>query len=192
MRNRFAEALRDDGLGARASVGWLASQHLVDHTPEAVDVSPGVQVSLRARLLRAHVGRGADCHAGFGEFLSARALKRARHAEVCHQRVSLTEQDVLGFDVPVDDPVIMRIAQRIRHFPGDLQRILERKLPIAIQPITQRLALHKWHRVPELARAFAGVEDGQDMRVLEPGGELDLALKPVRAQRSGDLRMEDL
>jgi len=43
------------------------------------------------------------------------------------------EQNVLGLDVPVHDVAAAGVAQRVRNFPGDVQRILQRKLPLPIQ-----------------------------------------------------------
>ena len=34
---------------------------------------------------------------------------------------------------------------------------------------------------------LAGIVDGEDVRVLQPGGEPDLALEPLRAERGGQL-----
>ena len=82
--------------------------------------------------------------------------------------------------------------QGIRHFPGDLERVVERELPLPGEPLAQRFALYKRHCIPELPGPFTGIEDGQDMRMLQAGGHLDLALEPLRTQGGGELRMEDL
>lgn len=45
----------------------LAQQHLVEHTPQRVEVRAGSDRLLSARLFRAHVERGAEAEAGLGE-----------------------------------------------------------------------------------------------------------------------------
>ena len=40
--------------------------------------------------------------------------------------------------------------------------------------------------------ASPGIEDREDVRVLEPGGEADLALEPVGAERGGQLGVQHL
>ena len=44
-----------------------------------------------------------------------------------------------------------------------------------LQSFTERLALHKWHDVVEEALGLARIEQGQDVGMVEPGGDLDLA-----------------
>jgi hypothetical protein len=36
------------------------------------------------------------------------------------------EQQVLGFDVPMDDSLVMRVMEGIRHLPGEPERLVER------------------------------------------------------------------
>jgi hypothetical protein len=46
------------------------------------------------------------------------------------------------------------------------------------------------HGEPELPGGLSGVVDGQDVRMLELGGELDLPLEALRTEGGGELRME--
>ena len=69
---------------------------------------------------------------------------------------------------------------------------VDAELPLPPQPVPERLALDERHGEPELARGLARVVDGQDVGMLEAGGELDLALEPVGPERGGQLRQEDL
>ena len=66
------------------------------------------------------------------------------------------------------------------------------ELPLPAQTVAQRLALDVRHREPELAGGLARVEDGEDVGVLEPGGEPDLPLEALRAERGRQLGMEQL
>src|SRR4029077_7086550 len=58
--------------------------------------------------------------------------------------------------------------------------------------IPQRLPLDERHGEPLLASRFAGVVDGEDVRVLEPGGNVDLALKALGAARQDQVHRKDL
>jgi hypothetical protein len=75
-------------------------------------------------------------------------------------------------------------------FVRDAERELDRELVLAAQPVAERLALDERHGEPELAGRFAGVVDGEDVGVLQACGEADLALKPLRAERESQLRVQ--
>ena len=74
--------------------------------------------------------------------------------------------------------------------------VLDGQLPPA-QPIPQRFSFHERHDVVG-ATVIAGplfdirVEQGQDVRVLQPGGDLDLPEEPVAADGGGELRPQHL
>jgi hypothetical protein len=111
---------------------------------------------------------------------------RPRDPKIGDQRVAiLGQQQVLGFDVAVHDAMVMSILERLGRFTRNPQRVLHPELPLTPQPVPQRLALHEWHGEPELAGSLARVVDREDVRVLEPGGEFDLALESVGPQRGG-------
>ena len=60
------------------------------------------------------------------------------------------------------------------------------------EPVAEDLALDERHGEPELAGGLARVVDGQDVRVLQPGGEADLALEALGAERVGQLGVQHL
>ena len=66
------------------------------------------------------------------------------------------------------------------------------KLLLAVETFAQRLAFDVRHHVVEKAVGGAGVEQRKDVRMVEPRGELDLAKKPVGAERCGEVGVEDL
>ena len=116
-----------------------------------------------------------------------------RDSEVGHQRVAVPrEQQVLRLDVPVHHTVLVGVLERLGGLPGDPHRVLHRQLPLPPQPVAQRLTLDKRHGEPELAGGLARVVDGQDVGMLEPGGELNLVLEPLGAERGSELGVEHL
>ena len=118
--------------------------------------------------------------------------ERARDAEVGDERVVPAEEDVLGLDVAVDHPVAVRVLERVGRLAGDAERVLERELFLAREPVAEAFAFDEGHGEPELAGRLARVEHREDVRMLEPGGELDLAQEPLGAQRRGELGVQHL
>ena len=141
-------------------------------------------VLLARRLLGAHVGRGPDRQPGLGQAI-VHARQGPRDAEVGDQGAAVAgEQQVLGLDVPMDHAVSVGVLERPGRLGGDPERRVHRELPLAPQPVAERLALDVRHGEPELAGGLARVVDREDVRVLQPGGELDLALEALGAERA--------
>ena len=87
---------------------------------------------------------------------SLAALQRPGDPEVGDQRVAVVgEQDVLGLDVPVDHAVAVGVLQRLRRLARDPERVLDRELPLAPEPVAQALALDERHGEPEPAAVVA-------------------------------------
>ena len=79
------------------------------------------------------------------------------------------------------DAVPVRVVERGGNLAGDTHRLRDRELRLAIETIPKRLPLHVRHDVIQLAVSLAGVEHRQDVRVRQPGRELDLAKEPGTA-----------
>ena len=86
----------------------------------------------------------------------------------------------------------MGIVERQRHLAGKPHRNVDRELPFPGDPVAERLTLDERHREPEPVGDGARVIDAEDVRVLEPGGELDFPLEPLGAHRRREFRMEHL
>ena len=102
------------------------------------------------------------------------------------------EQDVLRLDVAMYHAVPVRVLERVGGLRCDPERRVHGKLLVSIEPVPQRLALDERHREPELPRRFARIVDRQDVRMLQAGGEPDLALEPLRTEGVAEVRMEHL
>src|SRR6476660_7811778 len=91
----------------------------------------------------------------------------------------------------MNDTVLVRVVQRLGGLPRDSESLFEWRLGLAPESLPQGLALRIGHGEPELASRFAGVVHREDVRVLEAGGEANLALEPLGPERGGQLRAED-
>lgn len=75
----------------------------------------------------------------------------------------------------LNDALAVRVIERFGHLPGDTLGGLDRERAITPEALPQALAFHHGHGVPELPGGPARIEDRQDVWVLEPSGEADLA-----------------
>ena len=119
------------------------------------------------RLLGTHVLRRAEREARLRHPRAARLLHRERDAEVGDERVSALQQDVLRLDVAMHDAERVRGAQRVGDLAGDAHRVVDRQLPLALEPRAQRLARDERHDVVQERVGLARVEQRQDVRVLQ-------------------------
>src|SRR5688572_22180577 len=211
------EHLRDDGLRGGTGEGGIATQHLVGRGPERIDIGATRHLALAHRLLRAHVLRRAERHAGLGDARAAGLARGERDAEVRDERSAVVQQDVLWLDVAVNDAAAVGVIERARHFGCYPHRVSDGELLVASQPVPERLAFDEGHDVVQKGRGgrvgrggrgtsrfgiatlatlpnrdHSGVEQWQDVRMLQVRGELDLLEEPVGAQDGGELGVEDL
>ena len=192
------EALGDHRLRRRPGERRLAGQHLVEHAAESIDVASGVD-GAAAGLLGAHVGRRADGEAGRGEVAAGR-LERSRDAEIGDPGVPTREENVLGLDVAMHDAVLVGAIERVGGLGRDPDRLVDRKLPLAPEAVAEALALDVRHGVPEERRArrgrtsgrLPGVEQRQDVRMVESRGGSDLPEEAVGTQSSAQVGVERL
>ena len=114
------------------------------------------------------------------------------------------QQDVLRLDVAMHDAAAMGVVERTRHLGGNADRIRNRELLVPRQPVAEGLALDVGHDVEQQSgvvrregvgsrhAGHAAVEQGQDVRVLEVGGGLDLGQEALGADDGGEFGAEDL
>src|SRR5437867_8699247 len=145
-----------------------------------------------ARLLRTHVRRRAHHDARPCEAFAAGHRDRARDAEVSYDGVPTVEQDILRLDVAVYHIVRVSVCQGVGYFAGDLEYVVKRQLALAVEPRPQGLAFDQGHDVEEHAARRAGIVYRKDVRVREPGRDLDLTHEPLGPQRRGEVRPDRL
>ena len=112
---------------------------------------------LPGRLLGTHVRRRTHGDPGLCKWLSPRGTERLTDPEVRNHRLAFMEQDILRFDVAVDDVVAMRVSECRSDRVGDLEGIADRKLPLALEALPEGLPVEVGHHVVEQPLSLAGV-----------------------------------
>ena len=119
----------------------------------------------------------------------------ARDPEVRHQCVAAREQDVLGLHVAVDQALAVGVVERLAGLPHQAQRLRHWERALPREPLAQGLAIDVRHDVERAGRLLvggAGIEQGQDVGVLEPRLDLDLEQEALRGLAGDDLRAQHL
>jgi hypothetical protein len=185
-RYRRAEALRDNGVRSVPGVRRLTHEHLVKHTAQGVEVAAAVERLLATCLLRAHVRGRPHRDPRLGDVLYygfPTHADRPRHPEVGHHGVPPGQHDVGGLDVPVYHVMTVRITQRARHLACNVQGRFHFQPLLAVDPLPQRLSLHKRHDVVQQAVGLTGVVYGQYMGVRQLRRDPDLSQEPLGSDR---------
>ena len=115
-----------------------------------------------------------------------------RDAEVRHDGVAILKQHVVGFDIAVDDPVTVGVAEPRCDFGGNTESVGDGELRLPLEPDAQRLPLDVRHDVEHRTFDAARVEQRENVRMLQLGGRLDLPQKPLNANAHRELAMHDL
>src|SRR5437762_13818443 len=90
----------------RWSREWrLASEHLVCHRSQRVDVAPGRDRAFAHCLLGPHVARSPERQASLSDPRTTSLGHRYCDSEISDDRTAIVQQNVLGLDVPMDDIV---------------------------------------------------------------------------------------
>jgi len=102
----------------------------------------------------------------------------------------MAQQDVLGLEIAMNDPMPMRVVQRARDRCRDPQRLVDRKLLFAAQSSAETLTLDERHYIEQMPVRFAGIEQWQEVRMRQPGGRLDFGEKSLDPQHRAELRTQ--
>src|ERR1051326_4450614 len=171
----------------------VAGEHLVEHDADGVDVGARVDDRLAAHLFGREVVERAGERAGAVQRIGGVAAAGERgHAEVedFHAAVA-TQHDVLGLDVAMNDPRLVRRGERARYAQRNLDGLGEWQRP-AREAVPQRLALDVFAGDEVHAVVDADVEDGDDVRVVEHRRALRLALESLELARRGIAEAKEL
>src|SRR5262249_59798606 len=90
------------------------------------------------------------------------------------------EEDVLGFEVAVDDPLVMSRGEAVR----DAERVLDElalRQPAASQALPQRLSFEQLRNDEGCAVLGADVVDDEDVGMAQSANRLDLLLEAAQA-----------
>jgi hypothetical protein len=170
-RGLFEVGVEDGRLGGTGK-GGLAGEGFVEEAGERVLIGPPVDV-LPLDLLRGDVGGRAQREAG----LEAGRLvgEAAGEPEVGQVDVTVVcDEDVGRLDVAVDESARVGGVQGGSDLPGDRDCLFFRQRPFCKQ-LLELGAVDVAHGDVQLAGDLAGVVDGDDVRVVDRGGEAGLA-----------------
>jgi hypothetical protein len=131
---------RDDRMRGAARERRLSGQHFMNHARETVNVARTGEVHFTGRLLRAHVFGRPDHKPLIRPEFGAPHGGTSGDAEVRQHRMAVGEQDILRFDVAMYDATAVREVEPGPDLFGDAQRVVDRKLAVALEAIAQRTA----------------------------------------------------
>ena len=169
-----------------------AGQHLEEDGAESPNVGAFVD-GLPARLLRRHVGCGAEQEAGLGAAVGQRRRLRQRtatgsdpgrvarprlgEAEVEHLHLAVrADLHVRGLEVAVDDPLLVGGLERLGDLLRDRHGLVERDAA-AGDALREVLPLGQLEDEERLAALVLEAVEVGDRRVVERGQQLRLALE---------------
>jgi hypothetical protein len=165
---------------------------------DGVDVRPVIDLGVGRGLLRRHVRGRAHRDARGGEpgrgarRMPARLAERLGHAEVGDETVMPAHHHVVRLDVPVEHLLLVGVCQRVHHIPDQAECLAHRELALPGQFGPKRLPLDERHGEVQDVAGLTGGQERHDVRVLELGGELDLAAEPFDVDRGREVRGQHL
>ena len=186
-RRRVEQEVRARDLGAGAVEWQLAAQHLVDDDAEREQIDPVID-RIGDRLFRRHVVGRAEHEAVRGQ--PTRSVRRiaalaedrdaeiddARHLRAVH--VGLDDH-VLGLEVAVDQPLLVRVIQAFEELAGEVDDALGRHRRL-VEDRGEISALREVHdHVAEPIGRLSDVDHADHVRVAEATGELGLTLEAL-------------
>ena len=131
-------------------------------------------------MFRTHVGGRAQHHAGAGQGGRAgeRRFNRFRETEVQHlDRAVEPDLDIRGFEIAVDDPLLVRRFESLGNLSRDRQSLVDRHRP-AHDPLREVFPIDELHDEREDATGFLEAVDVCNVRVVECGERLCFAREP--------------
>jgi hypothetical protein len=112
--------------------------------------------------------------------------------EVGDYRLARLQKDVLRLEIAMDDSVLVRVGQSRENLLRNTNSFIDRELALAREPLAQGLALDIGHDIPELACGFTGIEQRDDVGMLQPGDDPDFLKKSVPAEHVQEVGAKNL
>ena len=106
--------------------------------------------------------------------------------------MALLEQDVLGLDVAVDHALAVGVIEGVGHLAREPERPrrLERSLPV--EQVAERALVDAGHDVVQQAAGVAGIEQRQQVGMLEPRRDPDLPQEALGAELRAEAGLQHL
>ena len=101
-------------------------------------------------------------------------------------------RNILGFNVPVDHAVAMRIVERRRDFGRETDCVGDRELLLAREPVAQALSLDERHHIVGRAVHLAAIDQPENVGMLQCCDGLDLTEKSLGPNDRGELGAQHL
>lgn len=177
------EVVDDELVRAVALERRMPCQHLVQHDAKRVDVTGRRQGKLSSALFRRHVQRRANELAISCD--GACALGQASDSKVedlgaLGAVFSSLQEDVFGFQVTVNDPMVMSHRESVADLQGDRKDMVERGEPFFFQHFLEGLPLQVFHHhVGTEGWVDGEVVDADDVFVLKLGSGAGFAEEAV-------------
>ena len=161
--------------------GQAAGNHLIEHHAGGVQVGPGVDVAAPGLLRRDVVHRPQG-------LLGEGAVAPGGHpgdAEVGHLHAAVPQDhDVVGLDVPVDDPPAVGVAQGLDDLGDEVEGLPPVELvPLLLHVLLQGDAVDELHDDVLQVGGAAHIVDGHDVGVGEHGHGLGLLVEAAAQLR---------
>lgn len=94
--------------------------------------------------------------------------------------------------VAVHDAARMRFGERVGDLADDANDVGDGQLMLLREPRSERSAVDEGHDVVEEALRFTRIDEGQNVRVLQPGRDLHFSEETLVAERRRQLGVQDL
>src|SRR2546422_3624339 len=95
-------------------------------------------------------------------------------------------EDVLRFEIPVDDPLIVEVRERVSQLSAPADNSVDRNRSAhSPQPLPERHALDVLEHEIGLSPVLTGINGPLDTRMVEPAGDLGPAAGPGGGWRGG-------
>ncbi len=150
LRHRGEELLVD----RVGDVNHAAGQKLEHRCPDRPKVRTRVDLfPSRARLLGRHVGRRAHRGSRAGRAGVGRELAKPGNAEIEEfYPPAAREEDVVGFDVAVDDVLVVRRGEHVEHLVAHEKHFLDdERARLSLETMRERLAVEQLHHQKDAA-----------------------------------------